>query len=160
MTVIHDIFTLNRDYPLPRPALFRFWSEPELKRRWFAENDGPGWETLDYGLDFRIGGREWGTWRMRATEATPLAGKHTNETAILDILPDARIILAYTMAMDGQRHSASLLTVTFADHGGGTRLTLVEQIAVFDMDEKTEHRKAGWVFLLDGLGAAVKGELP
>jgi uncharacterized protein YndB with AHSA1/START domain len=55
-----------------------------------------------------------------------------NETVYLDIVPDRRIVMAYTMAFDGKNISASLGTVEFEAIGAGTRLIYTEQGAFFD----------------------------
>ena len=55
-TVAHDTFVIERSYDVPVTQVFRAWSDPELKARWFAgsaEALGAGYE-----LDFRVGGHE------------------------------------------------------------------------------------------------------
>jgi uncharacterized protein YndB with AHSA1/START domain len=71
----------------------------------FAEDEG--WRIEEYGLDFRVGGREHGRFRRGNGPET------RNETVYLDIVPDRRIVMAYTMALDGKSISASLGTVEF-----------------------------------------------
>ena len=71
-------------------------------------------------LDFRVGGREAGIFSLAEG---PGAGEHANHTTYLDIADGERIVFAYTMALNGRIHSASLVTVTFEDLGGATRLT-------------------------------------
>ena len=52
-TVEHSTFTVERTYPAEPSAVFRAWSDPELKRRWFADTG-----TEQHELDFREGGTE------------------------------------------------------------------------------------------------------
>jgi uncharacterized protein YndB with AHSA1/START domain len=55
-TAVHDTFVIERTYDAHVDQVFRAWSDPHLKARWFAgsvEALGKGYE-----LDFRIGGRE------------------------------------------------------------------------------------------------------
>ena len=122
--VKHDQFTLTRDIAASPAHVFAAWAKPELKRQWFVDSDGPEWEERDYTLDFRVGGVETG--RFVLTDG-PGAGEHTNRTVYLDIADDERIVYAYTMALDGRVHSASLTTVLLQPQGGGTRLTFAEQ---------------------------------
>ena len=63
------------------------------------------------GLDFRVGGREHGRFRRDDGPET------RNETIYLDIVPHRRIVMAYTMAIDGANISASLGTVEFESLG-------------------------------------------
>ncbi len=106
------------------------------------------WETRDYSLDFRIGGSETG--RFVRTSG-PGAGEHANVTHYLDIVPGKRIAFAYTMALDGRIHSASLATVSFAEAGGGTLLTYTEQGAWFAPSDGVDGRREGWEALLAAL---------
>ena len=152
-TVTHDSFTITRDIAACRAHVFALWSDPDLKRLWFVDSDGPEWNTREYDLDFRIGGTETG--RFDLTEG-PGAGEHCNVTHYLDIEPDARIVSAYTMAMNGRIHSASLATVTFEDAGGGTRLTYHEQMTLIGESDGASGRAHGWTHLLDGLERALE----
>jgi uncharacterized protein YndB with AHSA1/START domain len=105
MTIDHDSFTLERRIPVPPSRVYACWADPELKRRWFVESDGPAWQTERYDLDFRVGGTESGSFVLKSG---PGAGRHENMTHFLDIVPDERIVFAYTMTADGRIHSASL----------------------------------------------------
>lgn len=105
------------------------------------------------GLDFRIGGIETG--RFVLTEG-PGAGDHRNLTHYLDIIEGERIVYAYTMALDGRIHSASLATVTFADENGGTRMSLTEQGSFFPPSDGVEGRRHGWEALIDALEGFLK----
>lgn len=148
MTVTHESFTLVRTIRACREHVFAAWAKPELKRRWFVDSDGPGWTERDYTLDFRVGGRETG--RFVLNEG-PGAGEHTNVTHYLDIVDNEHIVYAYTMALDGRIHSASLATVTLEDENGGTKLTYTEQGAFLGVSDGAEGRKHGWQSLLAAL---------
>ena len=146
MTPVHDSFTLTRTIAACRDHVWAVWSDPALKRQWFVDHDGPEWKTLYYENDFRVGGRERGAWIM--TGNGPGAGEHANETTYLDIDDTTRIVYAYTMAMNGRVHSASLTTITLADHNGGTRLTYTEQMAQLGESDGMGGRIEGWEWLL------------
>lgn len=148
MTPEHDTFTLIRDFAAAPADVFALWSDPEKKRLWFVDSDAPQWQERDYTMDFRVGGGETG--RFVLTEG-PGAGEHRNVTHYLDIEPDARIVYAYTMAMNGRIHSASLTTVTFDLHDGGTRLTYCEQMTLIGESDGAAGRTHGWTHLLDAL---------
>ncbi|HEX9856824.1 MAG TPA: SRPBCC family protein [Paracoccaceae bacterium] len=148
----HSQFTLTRDFPQPPARVYAAWADPALKRRWFVEMDSPDWQTLDYALDFRVGGQETGSFRHHGAQV------HSNVTVYLEIQPDQRILFAYTMAMDGRIHSASLATVEFLPGAsGGTRMRFTEQGAYLDGFEPEGARQSGWEAILDNLGKALAG---
>jgi uncharacterized protein YndB with AHSA1/START domain len=136
---------------IPRAA-FLWWRDPATKREWFAQ--GEGWRIEEYGLAFRVGGREHGRFRRDDGPET------RNETIYLDIVPDRRIVMAYTMAIDGANISASLGTVEFEAIGAGTRLIYTGQVAFFDGADGSPLRKQGWQALLESLAATLGEKTP
>ncbi len=153
MTISHDVFTLERTIAATPANVFRAWAETDLKRAWFVDSDGPEWATNAYSLDFRVGGHESGAFEL--TEG-PGKGLHENATTFLDIEENARIVFAYTMAMNGRRHSASLATVTFEPVEAGCRLSYTEQGAFFDGSDGVAMRRGGWEHLLGALAGQVE----
>lgn len=153
----HQSFTLARDIAATPDTLWRAWSDPALKRAWFADNDGPGWETLDHTLDFREGGTETGRFLHTSDDPAMAAfrGEHRNATTYLVIEDRARIVFAYTMSINGRVHSASLATVTFEQSGKGTRLTFTETLQGIGQTDGPEGRKHGWTALLNNLEQSV-----
>ena len=150
--VLHDTIVTERRYDYPPHRVFAAWSDPATKREWFAE--GEGWRVEEYGLDFRVGGREHGRFRRGDGPET------RNETIYLDIVPDRRIVMAYTMAVDGTNISASLGTVEFEAVAAGTRLTYTEQVAFFDGADGSSLRKQGWQALLESLSTRLREKTP
>ena len=78
-------------------------------------------------------------------------GEHQNETRYFEISDRNRIVLAYSMALNGRVHTVSLATIVFADHDGGTRLTYTEQMCVIPPSDGVDGRRHGWDALLTGL---------
>ena len=75
--VVHNTFTVERNYPAAPERVFLAFSDPARKRRWFAEGEHHTIEAYD--LDFRDGGTEH--YSSRFNEGTPVAGKAlTNES--------------------------------------------------------------------------------
>lgn len=136
MTTMHESFTIERVYPACREHVWSAWSMPARKAKWFGGDD--------HGLDFRVGGREHSSFRNEM-------GEHVNETRYFDIVENERIVMAYSMAMNGRVHTVSLATIRFEDEGGGTRLIFTEQMCVIPPSDDVEGRRHGWGALLDGL---------
>lgn len=150
MPLTHDRFTIDRDFAVPRATIWRLWSEPDLKRQWFVENDGPGWSLDRYDLDFSIGGSELARWTAD-DPGKPWHGVHENRSTFIDITPQERIITAYTMRMNDDVHSAVLLSVSFEALAQGSRITLTEQLSLYDGSYGAAGRRDGWTKLLGGL---------
>ena len=149
-TTAHASFVLERDYRAAPPQVFRAWSDPDAKRRWFAE--GEGFTDIAHALDFREGGSE------QCSGREPGGRLFVNRTVFHDIVPNRRIVFSYTMALDETRISASLATVELLEIDGGTRLVLTEQAAFFDGADTVDQRRGGWTWLLGRLDAELAGD--
>lgn len=147
-SVAHTTFTIERVYDASPKRVFAAWAEPEAKRRWFVA--GEGWELSTYDHDFRVGGREQGRFRRQGGPT------YRNDTVYLDIVPDHRIVFAYSMAREETSISASLATVELSPHGPGTKLVFTEQGAFLDGGDQPEYREQGWGSLLDSLGKELR----
>ena len=147
-SVTHSTFTIERSYPNTPEQVFAAFADPARKRRWFVEGDG--FEIEEFEMDFRVGGVE--RTRFRIGGNGPVAGAVcTNETTYQDIVPDRRVVTAYTMTIGGQRISASLATVELAPAGKGTDLIFTEQGAFFEGADGPQLREKGWRELLGQL---------
>jgi uncharacterized protein YndB with AHSA1/START domain len=142
-SVVHHTFTIERTYPAAPARVYRAFEDPNLKRKWFAE--GEGWEVDEFTVDFRVGGREYSRFRFQGNEIT-------NDTTYQDIVPNHRIVIAYTMTMGGKRISSSLATMEFKPAGAGTKLVFTEHDAFLDGADHPKQREEGTRELLDKLG--------
>jgi uncharacterized protein YndB with AHSA1/START domain len=151
-SVTHSTFVVERSYDAKPAQVFAAWSDPAAKARWFADSEG--WETLEYELDFKVEGRE-------LYRGTPKGGPVIAYDAhYQDIVPDERIVYAYTMHSDGTRVSVSLATVEIHPAGVGTRLIFTERGAFLDGDEMPAGRERGMGGLLDALGEELERQEP
>lgn len=132
-SIAQETFTIERIYPNCREHVWSAWSTPGKKAAWFGSSE--------HSMDFRVGGSE------RAAHRDTL-GEHVNETRYFEIVEGERIVMAYSMALNGRVHTVSLATILLADHGGGTRLIYIEQMCVLPPSDGVAGRRHGWGELL------------
>jgi uncharacterized protein YndB with AHSA1/START domain len=150
MSVTHAEFSIERNYDCAPHQAFCSFSDPELKRQWFAN---PGdWPNAVWELDFRVGGGE--------VSGGGKSGGRQNlfRSTYHDIVEDERIVFAYDLLHDERLVSVSLTTVEFFGEEGGTRLLFTEQGAFFDGPGAPAEREHGTGRLLDRLGKVLGGE--
>lgn len=150
--VVHSTFVIEHHYPYPPERLFAAFSDPARKRRWYAEGDTHDVEQFE--MDFRIGGAENATYRMRP--GTPFPGVALrNEGVIQDIIPNQRVVTATTMSLGDHRISSSLITVEFLPNTQGTDLVFTHQGAFYEGSGGPKMREDGWRKILDRLAAVL-----
>jgi uncharacterized protein YndB with AHSA1/START domain len=148
-SVTHSTFVIERHYPAAPERVFTAFADPAKKRRWFAE--GEGFVLDKFEMDFRVGGCEYSRFRFTAgkplEEGTPCA----NDTVYMDIVPDRRIVIAYTMTVGGKRISSSQSTFELLPSDQGTDLIFTEQAVFFEGADGPEVREGGWRQLFEQL---------
>jgi uncharacterized protein YndB with AHSA1/START domain len=142
--VIHKSFTIERTYPTTAARVFRAHSDPDQKRRWFAE--GKGFIVDSYTLGFKVGGFERSRFRFGA-DGPPM----TFDGVYLDIVANERIVLAYAMTIAGAPMSSSLSTIEIVPAGAGTLLRYTEHTAFVDGNDGSAARRSGSLGLLEAL---------
>ena len=130
---------ITRIFDAPRRLVFKMWTEPEHLVRWW----GPGgFATISSRMDVRPGG----AWlrSMRASDGS-LIRKHG---IYREIVAPERLVFTYvTDDLEGDLGSETLVTVTFADLGGKTRLTLHQ--APFQAVATRDDHLRGWTGALE-----------
>ena len=150
MSITHADFTIERRYAWTPQQTFAAFSEPELKRQWFAN---PGnWPDAEWELDFRVGGGEL------SSGGSPGGAHHAFKSRFHDIVENERIVFAYDLRRDHQLISVSLTTIEFLSAGDGTRLVFTEQGAFFDDLDDPAKREHGTGKLLSALERFLAGE--
>ncbi len=83
-SVTHATFAIERTYDASPARVFNAFADPAAKASWFACSGE--WETTEYELDFRVGGRE-------TSRGSPKGGGqvHAFEGRYWDIVPPARV---------------------------------------------------------------------
>jgi len=151
-TVNHSTFNLERSFPASPERVFSAFSDPAKKIRWYG--DGRMREVVKFDMDFRVGGTD--SIRYRTSPESPLRGAMlSNETHYLEIQPNRRIVMAYTMGIEtageNRPFSASLATFELLPSATGTDIVFTEQSAFFEGSDGPEIRKNGWSSLLNRL---------
>ena len=105
---------ITREFDAPRRLVYRAWTEPELVKRWWGGERG---EVTVAEIDLRVGG----AWRcvMVLDDGSEAAfrGKFR------EVFPKERIVS--TEVYEGAPEAEALNTVTFAEAGGRTTLTVL-----------------------------------
>jgi uncharacterized protein YndB with AHSA1/START domain len=148
-SVIHKSFTIERTYPTTAARLFRAHSDPEQKRRWFAE--GEGFIVDSYALDFKVGGFERSRFRFGSDGPAM-----TFDGVYLDIVANERIVLAYAMTIAGAAMSSSLSTIEIVPDRAGTVLRYTEHTAFVDGNDGSDARRSGSLGLLEALAGELE----
>ena len=144
---IHNTFVLERHFPQRAARVFSAFSQPALKRRWYAEGDH---DILDFHMDFRLGGDE--KYRYRFREGHPIAGSEiSNESIFQDIVEEKRIVMTSRMSLNGKPIVVMLATLEFVPAENGTDLILTHQGAYIDWPDGAKMIEVGWGHLLDRL---------
>jgi uncharacterized protein YndB with AHSA1/START domain len=123
-----------RIFDAPRSLVFRAWIEPEHLYRWFGPR---GYTAPSYTLDPRPGGG-W-----RCCMVSQEGREHWVRGVFREVLEPER--LAFTWAHEnaaGALGHETLITVTFADLGEQTRLTLRQE--TFESIEARDEHRNGW----------------
>jgi uncharacterized protein YndB with AHSA1/START domain len=148
-SVVHASFTLERTYDSTPAQVFRALTDKAAKARWFA--GGEDHEIVEREMDVRPGGRE----RVKGRWASGMVS--TFDALYFDVVTNERLVYAYEMHLDDRKISVSLATIELEPAGAGTRLVVNEQGAFLDGYEDAGSREHGTGFLLDRLGASLKG---
>lgn len=140
---------LTRVFDAPPRLVFRAWTEPEHIVRWLA----PRGFTIPHSEgEVRPGGH----WRscMRKPDGTELwlGGVYR------EVVKNQRLVFIHAWdEPDGKRGHETVVTVTFKEHHGQTRLSLYQ--AFFMNVESRDGHRGGWSECLDRLAEYLPGIL-
>jgi uncharacterized protein YndB with AHSA1/START domain len=125
---------IERVFDAPRERVFAAWTDPHHVREWWGPVNYPARYVE---MDVRPGG----AWRMclRSTE-----GKQElwQGGVFREVVAPERLVFTFAWDEEGERGLETLVTVTFADEGGKTRMTF-RQVPFQSVAERDGH-SWGW----------------
>lgn len=142
---------LTRLIPVPRRALWRAWTEPDLLKQWFALKP---YTTPVAELDVRPGGTSLIVMRSPEGQDMPNPGVY------LEVVTDERLVVtdAYTSAWVPSQKPFLTVILTFAEEAGGTRYTA--RARHWTLEDRAAHESMGfhqgWGQCADQLEALAK----
>jgi uncharacterized protein YndB with AHSA1/START domain len=125
---------VTRVIDAPRRLVFKAWTQPEHVARWWGPQ---GFTTIHCEMDIRVGG----TYRcgMRSPQGT----EHWKHGVYREIVEPERIVFTFAWEnADGNPGHELLTTVTFAEQGAKTKLTLHQ--SGFEAIEGRDSHVTGW----------------
>ena len=135
---------ISRTFDAPRDLVFAAWTDPHHVREWWGPVSYPARYVE---MDVRPGG----AWRMclRSTEGKP---ELWQGGVFREVVPPERLVFTFAWDEEGERGLQTLVTVTFTEEGGKTRMTF-RQVPFQSVEERDGHQ-GGWnstFSRLDGL---------
>jgi uncharacterized protein YndB with AHSA1/START domain len=148
-SIKHASFVIERKLDFDPAVVFRAWTNPATKARWFT---GPPdkWTEQRREMDVRVGGRD----RLDGCFADGSESRF--EAIYFDVVPDRRLVYSYEMHWQGKKISVSLATIEFVAAGRGTKLIVTEHGAFLDGFDDGGSRERGTLTLMDGLARSLE----
>ncbi|HKD79859.1 MAG TPA: SRPBCC domain-containing protein [Candidatus Angelobacter sp.] len=134
--------TITRTLNIPSDLAFSVWNEPKHLKHW--ENAPKGFTVTTNEVDFRPGGS------FRICMRSPEGTDHWLQGVYREIKKPERLVFTHTwLDPQGRPGKESLVTITFADRGNQTELTL-HQSGFQSVAERDGHVD-GWNSSIDRL---------
>lgn len=150
--------SIVRYFDAPRELVFRAWTTPESLERWYA----PHGCTVQFShLDFRPGGtfhscirspEGHACWCIGVYREIVVPERIVSTMAVADEQGNA--VQPAAIGMDPDWPSETVLTVTFVEHEGRTKLTL-EQTVLESLAKRTGAHPS-WLQMLDRLADEIR----
>ena len=132
---------ITRVLDAPRRLVFKAWTEPERVVRWWGPQ---GFTMPSCKMDVRPGGA------FRFCMRSPDGTDHWLQGVYREIVEPERLVLTWAWEdAEGKPGHETLVTVSFAEHGAKTKLTLHQ--AVFESITARDSHQGGWTSSLDRL---------
>lgn len=142
--------TVTRTYQAPRERVFAMWTEAEHLARWWGPD---GFSTPRVESDPRPGG-------VLTIVMAGMGFEETMNGRYREVEPPERLVVeSIVLGPDGEPFLSSEHTVTFAERGGSTTVTVKARASVFQADGlgALDGMRAGWSQSLQCLDDALTG---
>ena len=146
-SVTHATLHIDRVFDCTPARLWRAFSDPAQKAAGACHET---WTMKE--MTFAVGGREI------SGGSDPGGPYWAFDGTYLDIVPEQRFVVAYTMRRDGVPVSASIITWLVAPHARGCVLRFTDQGAYLDGHADPVEREAGSGVGLDNLEQLLRAE--
>ena len=135
------VLVITRLFEAPLRLVYKMWTEPEHIARWWGCS---GSTVTRFKHDLRVGGDYFVEMHMSDGSLLCITGVYR------EIEEASRLCFTWGwLDEDGQRGYETLVTVTFAERGQATEVTLRQEL--FDTTETRDQHGEGWTFGLDRL---------
>jgi uncharacterized protein YndB with AHSA1/START domain len=132
---------ITRLLDAPRAMVFAAWVDPDQAAQWWGPK---GFTSVSCAMDVRVGG----VWRrvMRSPDGTELTARGVYR----EIAAPERLVFTYAWERNPEQTGhETLVTLTFAERGDKTELTLRQ--AVFETVAARDDHRDGWSGCLERL---------
>jgi uncharacterized protein YndB with AHSA1/START domain len=155
-----EVLVVERTFDAPRELVWKAWTDPQMVTRWWGPR---GFTAPAAEMDFRVGGK----WLFAMQSADFNNGQPIWSTGVYrEIVPYERIVATDSFADENGNvvpatdygitddfPLETVLTVTFEDLGGKTKLTVRHE--GMPAGEMAEGAEVGWKETLDKLAASL-----
>ena len=133
---------ITRVFDAPRGLVFKAWTEPEHLERW--QGAPRGFAVTAHQMEVRPGGA------YRVCMRSPEGVDHWLQGVYREIVEPERLVFTHVwLDAQGRPGKETLVTITFAERGGKTELTL-HQVGFKSVESRDGH-KEGWTSTFDRL---------
>jgi uncharacterized protein YndB with AHSA1/START domain len=133
---------ITRVFDAPRGLVFKAWTEPEHLERW--QGAPRGFTVTAHQMEVRPGGA------YRVCMRSPEGVDHWLQGVYREIVEPERLVFTHVwLDAQGRPGKETLVTITFAERGGKTELTLHQ--TGFKSVESRDGHKEGWTSTFDRL---------
>ena len=141
---------MTRLFDAPRELVFKTWTEPDRIARWWGPQ---GFTTVAHDMDVRPGGAY--RFFMRSPEGT----EFWKVGVYREIVPPERLVFTFAwLDADGRPGHEMLVTVTLAEEGAKTRMTLRQ--GPFETRAKRDDHRRGWTSTFERLADYLEHAFP
>ena len=139
---------MTRTFDAPRALVFEAWTERQHLERW--QGAPQGFTVTTEQVDIRPGGA------FRICMRSPEGVDHWLQGVYREVVAPERLVFTHTW-LDAERQPTieTLVTITFAERGGKTELTLRQ--SGFKSEESRAGHEGGWASTFDRLAEYLDG---